>query len=877
MRWRWESVSVTGRTSSFNSASLPSSNLIMKTMTYFALMTGALCVGSIVSAAPLTFNQVAEPPTNAGLNAIMTDGTNFVAVGTDSVTVHSLERAGALDWETTQLPVEGLTLLAVTRGPGGFAAGGVTNLVFSLGDDDAWISKGRVHEETTTAIRGIASLPEGRHVAVLASPVIRYAESDLASWSPATISNFNPADNYRAVAPLGDDGFVAVGTGGTVRISSDNGETWDRLFSPTSGDLTLHGVTIGNDRIVAVGTNGVVRVSPDAGATWETRNSATNAIGEAVTLNAVTFTGREGEEFLAVGEGGVILTSTDGLDWTEVESPTTEHFRGVAYAASGPLAGVAVIVGDNGTILVGGELPTIASIAIDPHEGPYCPGSTVTFSVDADGPNLAYQWYRRVNETTTAIEGAIGGDFTIEALSEDHSAHYWAEVTSVVGDSVLSEEILLTVDAPPEITQQPSSLIVCPGDIPAFMVEATGSSLNFQWYQDEDEIPGAVEPSFTPSIETLSEPGIYTYHVVVTDACDASVTSDAITLTVNPPTEITQQPVSVTVCLGQTASFTVAAAGVDLSFQWYQDEDEIPGADGPNFTPSNVTLSEPGTYTYHVVVTDACDASVTSDEVTLTVNPLTEITQQPVSVTVCLGQTASFTVAATGVNLNYQWYQIVEPDADSIPVASGIEFNPQEDVGEYTYRVEVSGDCGDAVWSDEVMLIVNEPVAITQQPFSQTVCQGETAELSVMAVGSDLTYQWFTHDNETGNDTEIVGATNASFTPPLPSLADPGDFGYRVVVTGSCGNELFEVPSEVATFTVPSGPCLTIELVDGLLEIRWVGEHQLEETSTLSPALWTAVEATLVDGTYVYETDVDGPPRYFRLQAAPVDPANGED
>jgi hypothetical protein len=50
--------------------------------------------------------------------------------------------------------------------------------------------------------------------------------------------------------------------------------------------------------------------------------------------------------FVAVGEGGTILTSPDGVSWTARTSGTSNWLDGVAYGN-----GLFVAVGDRGTIL----------------------------------------------------------------------------------------------------------------------------------------------------------------------------------------------------------------------------------------------------------------------------------------------------------------------------------------------------------------------------------------------------------------------------------------------------------------------------------------------------------------------------------------------
>jgi len=121
---------------------------------------------------------------------------------------------------------------------------------------------------------------------------------------------------------------------------------------------------------------------------------------------------------------------------------------------------------------------------------------------------------------------------------------------------------------------------------------------------------------------------------------------------------ITMQPTSQTVTAGQTASFNVAAAGTaPLSYQWNKNGAMISGATLSSYTTPATTSSDNAAQ-FTLVVSNTA-GSVTSNAATLTVNaaPVApSITTQPASQTVTPGQSASFSVAATGTApLSYQW------------------------------------------------------------------------------------------------------------------------------------------------------------------------------------------------------------------------------
>ena len=106
---------------------------------------------------------------------------------------------------------------------------------------------------------------------------------------------------------------------------------------------------------------------------------------------------------------------------------------------------------------------------------------------------------------------------------------------------------------------------------------------------------------------TLSE-GIIPY---LTDQLPCTLSSDEVV-------DITGQPVSLTLCVNDTATFTVTATGQPpISYQWRKNTIDIAGATGAMFVIDAVTLASAGTY--DVIVSTDCD-SVQSLGAVLVVN-----------------------------------------------------------------------------------------------------------------------------------------------------------------------------------------------------------------------------------------------------------------
>src|SRR5204862_518296 len=223
----------------------------------------------------------------------------------------------------------------------------------------------------------------------------------------------------------------------------------------------------------------------------------------------------------------------------------------------------------------------------------------------------------------TTIGAATAASYTTPATTaSDSGDRYTVVVRNAVG-SVTSSAAALTVNAAlvaPTITTQPASQMVTAGQTATFTVTAAGTApLSYQWQKNGTVIGGATAASYTTPATMTSDSGDQ-FTVVVSNAA-GSVTSRAAALTVSAtlvaPT-ITTQPASQTVTAGQTATFTVTAAGTaPLSYQWQKNGTTIGSATAASYTTPATTASDNGAQ-FTVVVSNAA-GSVTSSAAALTV------------------------------------------------------------------------------------------------------------------------------------------------------------------------------------------------------------------------------------------------------------------
>jgi hypothetical protein len=279
----------------------------------------------------------------------LTHGKGFTVAAGDDGTI--LTTSEGRSWTRRNTPTT-RNLHAVHYANGLFVAGGRRGTLMTSPDGVAWTAR---NSGVANYIERI-SYANGRWVGVCEHGDLITSENGLA-WAPR--STGSPYSDHEGLA-YGQNKWVVVGgyfinpaseSGAVTTIyTSADGATWLRL--PLNAGKRLRDITYANGHFVAVGNDGLVLTSTN-GIDWP-RYWFTSQ-----NLRRVTYANGR---FVVVGNDGALFSSLTGTDsWTQHRSRTSLNLHDVQIAGDGTFFSV----GNNGMIMQsGGTLPRFLDIQL---------------------------------------------------------------------------------------------------------------------------------------------------------------------------------------------------------------------------------------------------------------------------------------------------------------------------------------------------------------------------------------------------------------------------------------------------------------------------------------------------------------------------------
>jgi Secretion system C-terminal sorting domain len=621
-----------------------------------------------------------------------------------------------------------------------------------------------------------------------------------------------------------------------------------------------------SDRTIAAGTHGrgIFSATIPSGCTSATittqpTNSAICAANN--TTFTVAATGISYQWQLSTNGGGAWGNITNGgvysgattttLTLTGVTAPMNSYqYRCVVTGDCS-----ATPVNSNAAILTVNAATIISS---QPTGSIICAGATTTFGVAATGSSITYQWQVSTNggtafnnlTNTAPYSGVTTNTLTITSAGATLNTYQYRCIIGSACTPLNSNAAILTVNAAPAITSQPTSTSICAANSVTFSVGASGAGLGYQWQLSTDGVTfnniASANAATYSFVATLAQNN-YQYRCIVSGTCVPAVTSNAAVLAVGSTLLINNQPATAIVCAGGNATYSINVSGT-VTYQWQESTNGgttytniTNGGIYANATTATLTLTGvPATANnnlYRCVVSGNCP-SINSNGALLTVNTAPAFITQPIlNSIICATQNTSFTVAANGTAVGYQWQVSTDGGTTFINITNGGVYSNATTatlnitgatvaMNNYKYRCVANGTCTPSANSNAATLTVYTAVTVSANPAGVTICENSNTNFTVTAAGTTPTYQWQVSTNGGTTFTNVAngGVYSGATTNTLALTA--ASFGlnnnqYRCVVNGTapCG----ALNSAAATLLINAAPTLVTVIGGGAYCIGGTG------------------------------------------------------
>ncbi len=553
-------------------------------------------------------------------------------------------------------------------------------------------------------------------------------------------------------------------------------------FSPYSGcantgTITINGtdlssataVTIGGTAVASISSNTATQIVAVIGAGTTGTVTVTTASGSG--NGPGTFTVNTAPNAYNVGGGGTYCSTGSGVNVTLSGSQSLYSYQ--LYNGASPVgspvigSGAAINFGlqtgvgtytviatntatgctrtQNGSAVV--AINTAPSISISPASQIKCISQPVTFSVTATGAPLTYQWRKNGSN----IGGATLSTYTIPAIVAGDAANYDVVVSVATCSSITSSSATLTVNALPNVFNVTGGGAGCSVNVG---LSGSQSGVNYTLSPSATVIAGT---GAAISFGGQSVDGTYT--VAASNAvtgCSTAMAGNAIVVSSTAPV-ISLQPSDQLGCVGNSVSFTVAATGTGLTYQWKRgttnlvNGGSISGATTATLTINPISLSNAGS-DYNCEITNACGNDI-SDYVSLTLGATaTAPALQPTSLSFPTIGVSSF-IGTFNASASAEYYLVVRRTtnvAPSNPVNGTVYPIGSAALGAGTYVEQSANDSTFSsnglnqgttyyywVYAYNIGVCGTSPVYLTSSPLT-----GSATTLNNVVCGSNPTLYW---------------------------------------------------------------------------------------------------------------------------------------
>ena len=315
-------------------------------------------------------------------------------------------------------------------------------------------------------------------------------------------------------------------------------------------------------------------------------------------------------------------------------------------------------------------------VTIAPSAQTICSGDATSIALTSNITGTSYSW--TVSQTGVSGASAGSGQNIVQTLTATDTVPGTVvyTITPTANNCPGSPKtIIVTVNPRPVILATPNAQTICSGNSTSISLFSNVPGTIFSWTVSQNNVTGGTAGSGASISQTLTATTSGTaLYIVNPIAGGCTGTPISVPVTVKPTLIATALPSNKTICSGSSISVLLTSNIVGTTYTWTASQNGVTGAaDGAGDTISH-TLSTTGPNVGTVVYTVTPNSGACTGTpilVSITVNPMPDISATPPAQTFCSGTTSSVVLASNVLGTTFAW-TVVENDVDGATQGNGI-------------------------------------------------------------------------------------------------------------------------------------------------------------------------------------------------------------
>ena len=470
----------------------------------------------------------------------------------------------------------------------------------------------------------------------------------------------------------------------------------------------------------------------------------------------------------------------------------------------------------------------------------------VSFSVNAEGNNLKYMWYYtngddnwhkcwsyfdNNSKETCRFEGYNTNKLEFYVCSNTLSYQFRCLIVDISQNEIWTDPVCVELCNDVIIIDQPENQYKLIGETAEFTVTVNNDNCSFCWYYSKNN--GETWDIFYCNgwkknkicFDVKNYQYGYLFKCEIKNSFNSQFSEAACLY--EKKTNILEQPRNIKARRGDSVSFSVNAEGNNLKYMWYYTNDdenwhkcwlyydqeykENRRFDGYNtnvltFNVCNSTLK----YRFKCLITDNSQNTIWTESASIELYGIT-IINQPQSIKGYIGDSVELSVEADGEDLKYRWYYssdkgvswhtftiYQEIDQNGNRVNSYFDgynknimrFRLAKSIFGNLYKCKITDANGNIEYSESVEIKSDIPKIFDQPDEVILYKSNSTISLEVIAIGTQLKYQWYYSKDDGLNWEKTNENGSKSYRLDISEPISKNGYKFLCLIKDCYGNEI---------------------------------------------------------------------------------------